>query len=191
MAKKISFLLPAVILLLLCTSVNAQIRPEVTIGTKFLGEAPFLLFDREFPVAPALGAGVNFNNKWYTGISTYYIGEKGICDGYECKVNYTSLDLEIRKSFPIKQLPELVPYLTVKPGILLRNASTEDDRYSNTATTFISTSINVGLSYKISDNFKLSLSTGFSRNIHKERFFNFGYSGVSSYVLDLGITYVF
>ncbi len=189
--NNIRLVLPAIILLSLSSNVNAQINPEVTLGAKYLGEAQFLLFDREFPVAPELGAGVNFNNKWYAGISSYYYGEKGIYDEHEWKAKYTSLELEIRRSFPIKQFPKLVPYITAKPGIMLCNFSTEDERYTNTSVTLIATSISTGMSYIISDRLKFSLSPGVTRIVNKNRFFNFGDTGVSSFVLDLGITYEF
>lgn len=186
--NKISLLLPMIIMCIICSNINAQISPEVTLGAKYLGDAKFLIFDRKFPVAPELSVGINFNNKWYTGISSYYFGEKDIYDEHKWTARYTSLELEFRRSFHLSFIPKLVPFITMKPGIMLCDFSTEDERYTNTGATLISTSLSAGLYYKLSDKLKISLSPGITRTVSKNRFFNLGDFGT---FWDAGITYVF
>ena len=184
-------ILSAIILLSLSTSINAQIRSEVALGAKYLGKAPFLLFDREFPMAPELGVGNNCNDKWYYGISSCFYALEGIYDEHQWRARFTSLELNFRRSFTIEQLPKVIPFITAKPGIMLCSFSTEDVTSTDSNSTLISTSIGVGLSYKITNKSTVYLSPGFSRNVNKNKFFNFGQNGASSFVLDLGITYEF
>ena len=189
--NKIRLLFPAFLLCVFWSNASAQIDPEITLGAKYIGKDVVSTYGKDYALVPELGTGVNFNDKWYTGIISYYYSENGIHDEQEWKSKFTSLEFEFRRSFNIPLIPRFVPYLTAKPGIMIWHYSTtENESNIRNSITLISSSVSAGLYYKVSENLKVSLSYGLSRTANKEAFFNLNYKGFST-ILDAGISYIF
>jgi hypothetical protein len=189
--NKIIFLLPVIILLSLCASATAQHVPEITIGAKYIEGNVVSTYGKDYVLTPELGVGINFNEKWYTGITSYFYNENGIHNEEEWASKFTSLEIEFRRSFPIKQIPKIVPYITIKPGIMIWHyTTTENEEIIKGNSTLISTSLSAGIYYKVSQNFKVTASYGLCRTTNKEALFNLSFAGFST-ILDAGISYVF
>lgn len=145
-----------VAIILISMSSQSQIKPEVTLGLKYNSELLITTTHENHPLALEAGGGLNFNEKWYTGINANYFRTKSsITDA-----KHFLIEIELRRSFGFKAAPKIKLDLSLRPGYFLVDAyslstSTELDLYKT-----IAISLSTGMSYSISNNIKFSVWPG-------------------------------
>lgn len=138
--------------------IKSQIKPEVTLGLRYNSDILFRTTHDNHPLAMEIGGGINYNKKWYTGVNADYFRTKSsITDS-----KHYLIELELRRSFKLVQLPKFVFNLSFRPGLILVDAysfssSTQLDLYKTLAI-----SISTGVAYSFSNHFKISVWPGFA-----------------------------
>ena len=175
MRTKLSFIVLFIFIFFL--PAQSQIRPEISIGGRYIPEYNFFAREMTFPVAIELGGGVVFNNKWYLGTNVFYYGKKYNYDydGYNYDSDIYQLELEIKKTFRSSLIPKLGIDLSFRPGLMLATLSHDNISYPQ-GTYFDETkypiSLSTGLSYLLIDNIKLSIWPGVSWFANKDLWFH-------------------
>lgn len=163
---------------------KTQIKPEVTLGLKYSSENLFLLTHDNHPLAFEGGAGVGYNEKWYTGINVNYFKTNST----RTDAKYILAEIELRRSFGFPSLPKMSFSLSFSPGYFFISAYSHQLESHYTLKT-IAISLSSEVSYSITEHIKLSIWPGFtwlpqeSSGISKKQRIGF-FSGA-------GLTYIF
>ncbi|MCC7575917.1 MAG: hypothetical protein KK926_03650 [Methanomethylovorans sp.] len=135
---------------------QSQIKPEVTLGLRYNSDILFRTIHDNHPFAIEVGGGINYNEKWYTGLNANYFRTKSsISDA-----KHYLLELELRRSFGIEIVPKLNLNLAFRAGFILIDiysylAATKIDPYKT-----MTISASAGASYSVSEHFKFSVWPG-------------------------------
>ena len=135
---------------------NSQIKPEVTLGLRYNSDILFRTTHDNHPLALEIGCGINYNEKWYTGVNAnYYRTKSSITDA-----KHYLIEIELRRSLGFKSVPKIRFNLSFRPGYILVDA------YSNSSSTpldlykTMTISVSTGVSYSFSNHFKFSVWPG-------------------------------
>jgi len=143
-------------LILTCLPIISQIKPEVTLGLRYNSDILFRTTHDNHPLAIEAGGGINFNEKWYTGINANYFTTKSS----KTDAKHYLIEIELRRSLGIETMPKISFNLSFRPGCILVDA------YSNSSSTQLdlyktmSITLSTGVSYSFSNHFKLSVWPG-------------------------------
>jgi hypothetical protein len=145
-------------LVLISLHAPSQIRPEVTLGLRYNSDILIRTTHDNHPLAMEVGGGINYNAKWYTGINGNYFRTESISD----KADHYLIEMELRRSFGIETVPKLNLNLSFRTGFIMVDIYSylHDTRIDPYETITISAS--AGVSYSVSEHFKLSLWPGVS-----------------------------
>lgn len=146
------------ILVLTCIPLKSQIKPEVSLGLRYNSDVLLRTTHDNHPLAMEIGGGINYNEKWYSGINANFFKTKSsITDA-----KHYLIELELRRSLELKSMPKIDFFLSFRPGYILVDAyayssSTQLDLYKT-----LTISASTGFSYSFSNHFKLSVWPGFT-----------------------------
>ncbi len=148
-------LILGIILILCFFPAISQVKPEVTLGLRYSSEKLFLVTYDNHPLAFEAGGGINFNEKWYTGVNANFFRTKSVTTD----AKYILSELELRRSFGFTSLPKMSLFLSFRPGFIFVNAYlSQTESHFNRRTMAISFS--PGASYSITDHIKFSIWPG-------------------------------
>lgn len=142
-------------LVLTCLPVKSQIKPEVILGLRYNSDILFRTTHDNHPLAIEAGGGINFNEKWYTGVNANYFRTKStITDA-----KHYLIELELRRSLGFTALPKLGFFFLFRPGYIFVNAYSYQQASNNNYKT-MTISLSTGVSYSIANHIKVSLWPG-------------------------------
>ena len=144
------------VLILTCLPVKTQINPEVTLGLRYNSDILFRTTHDNHPLAMEVGGGINYNEKWYTGINANYFRTKSTTN----EANHYLIEMELRRTFGIETVPKFNLNLSFRTGLILVDIysylhATKIDPFKTMAI-----SLSTGVSYSITDHIKFSIWPG-------------------------------